>query len=125
VVSDAPEDLPDIVVDGPQIERVLGNLVENAGKYSDPGTEIRVSVQLENRVAIFRVQDHGPGIPEEYRDQIFEKFFRIKSGRPRTPGTGLGLPICRGVIDAHGGRIWLESEDGKGATFCFSLPADG
>jgi PAS domain S-box-containing protein len=125
VVSDAPEDLPEIVVDGPQIERVLGNLVENAGKYSDPGTEIHVSVQIEDRAAIFCVHDHGPGIPEEYRDQIFEKFFRIKSGRPRTPGTGLGLPICRGVIEAHGGRIWLVSEDGKGATFCFSLPTDG
>jgi len=125
VANEVPEDLPEIVVDGPQIERVIGNLVENAAKYSDPGTHIRVSCQIAGDEATFCVQDQGPGIPEEFRDQIFEKFFRIKSGRPRTPGTGLGLSICKGIIEAHGGRIWLESREGKGSTFCFRLPAGG
>ncbi|MHB8617988.1 MAG: GAF domain-containing sensor histidine kinase [Chloroflexota bacterium] len=123
VSNEVAEDLPEIVVDGPQIERVIGNLVENAAKYSDPGTKIQVSAGLDGGQTVFRVQDQGPGIPAEYRDQIFEKFFRIKAGRPRTPGTGLGLPICKGVVEAHGGRIWLETAEGKGSRFCFSLPA--
>jgi PAS domain S-box-containing protein len=122
VVNEVGEDLPAIMADGPQIERVIANLAENAGKYSDPGTEIRVSAALADGQVTFCVRDQGPGIPEEYREQIFEKFFRIKSGRPRTPGTGLGLPICRGIVEAHGGRVWLESEEGRGSTFCFSLP---
>jgi PAS domain S-box-containing protein len=123
VSSTVTEDLPDIVVDGPQIERVVGNLVENAGKYSDPGTKIDVSAWIEQGQVTFCVQDEGPGIPDEYLDQIFEKFFRIKAGRPRTPGTGLGLPICKGIVEAHGGRIWVETEEGRGSKFCFSLPA--
>jgi len=121
IVNEAPDELQEVVVDGPQIERVVGNLVENAAKYSDPGTRIRVSARIESEIT-FCVQDQGPGIPEEYRDQIFEKFFRIKAGRPRTPGTGLGLPICKGIVEAHGGRIWLETEEGHGSTFCFALP---
>ncbi|MBV9120326.1 MAG: GAF domain-containing protein [Chloroflexi bacterium] len=125
VSSAVPDQLAEIVVDGPQIERVLGNLVENAGKYSDPGTSIEVSAWMEGEAITFCVADQGPGIPMEYRDQIFEKFFRIKIGRPRTPGTGLGLPICKGIVDAHGGRIWVESVEGQGSRFCFSLPARG
>jgi PAS domain S-box-containing protein len=122
VSSTVAEDLPDIVVDGPQIERVVGNLVENAGKYSDPGTKIEVSAWMEQGRLTFCIQDEGPGIPAEYLDQIFEKFFRIKTGRPRTPGTGLGLPICKGIVEAHGGRIWVDTEEGGGSKFCFSLP---
>ncbi len=125
VANEVPADLPEIVADGPQIERVVANLVENAAKYSDPGTTIRLTARTEGGEFTCCVADEGPGVPPEYRDQIFEKFFRIKSGRPRTPGTGLGLPICKGIIEAHGGRIWLESEEGKGSTFCFSLPAAG
>jgi len=122
VVNEVGADLSDILVDGPQIERVIGNLVENAAKYSDPGTPIRVFAGMGPAEVTFGVEDHGPGILEEYRDQIFEKFFRIKGGRPRTPGTGLGLPICRGIVEAHGGRIWLETAEGQGSTFLFSLP---
>ena len=125
LANEVAEELPEIVVDGPQIERVIGNLIENAAKYSDPGTNILISARIENGEATFCVQDQGPGIPEEYRGQIFEKFFRIKAGHPRTPGTGLGLPICKGIVEAHGGRIWVETEEGKGSTFCFALPVNG
>src|SRR5262249_11492249 len=122
VVVNEVRGLGDILVDGPQIERVVSNLVENAAKYSDPGTRIRVFAAMDAESITFGVEDQGPGIPPEYREQIFEKFFRIKGGRPRTPGTGLGLPICRGIVEAHGGRLWVETQGGRGSAFLFSLP---
>lgn len=122
VVTDMQPDLPTVLADGTQLERVIGNLVENAAKYTDRGTEIRVSVWHGDSHLEFCVADRGPGIPAEYRDRVFERFFRIKTGAAPKPGTGLGLPICRGIVEAHGGQLWFEERDGGGSCFRFRIP---
>ena len=123
MVTDIAADLPDVFADGTQLERVVGNLVENAAKYTDPGTEIRVGVwRGDGKQLEFCVADRGRGIPAEYRDRVFERFFRIKTGAAPKPGTGLGLPICRGIVEAHGGRLWFEERTGGGCCFRFSIP---
>jgi len=115
------EELPDVLADASQLERVIGNLVENAAKYSPAGTEIRIEDGLANSAIQWAVSDRGPGIPAEYRQRVFEKFVRIKSAA-RIPGTGLGLAICRGIVEAHGGALWLESRSGGGSRFLFTIP---
>lgn len=122
VVNNVDDELPDVLGDAGQLERVIGNLVENAAKYSPTGTEIRVNADIVNGVARWAVTDQGPGVPVEYRQRIFEKFVRIRSGASRTPGTGLGLAICQGIVEAHGGRLWLESPQEGGSRFMFTVP---
>jgi NtrC-family two-component system sensor histidine kinase KinB len=110
-------------MDANRIERVITNLVVNAAKYSPPATEIGVSAAVRDGWFECCVSDQGPGIPPEHRERVFEKFFRIRDARAvRAPGTGLGLPIAKGIVEAHGGRLWLESEVGQGSRFCFCLP---
>jgi PAS domain S-box-containing protein len=121
-VVELDPDLPNVFVDGTQLERVIGNLVENAAKYTDPGLEIHVRVRRDGQNLEFCVADRGPGIPAEYRERIFERFFRIKGGPAPKPGTGLGLPICRGIVEAHGGRLWFEERPGGGSRFRFTIP---
>jgi two-component system sensor histidine kinase KdpD len=109
-------------VDAGQIRRVLVNLVENALKYSPPGEPVRVQVAATPSEAVVRVIDHGPGVPVEERELIFEPFHRgIRSGR--AAGAGLGLAIARGFAEANGGRVAVESRAGQGATFVLVLPA--
>ena len=118
-------DMPLVVVDSGRIGEVLTNLVENAVKYSQKGTEITLEACLSGKEVIVSVRDEGIGIPPEFHQKVFERFCRVAdtvSGR--TTGTGLGLCICRGIVEAHGGSIWVESEPGKGAKFSFSLPID-
>ena len=122
LVVDVPSDLPDVFADGGQLERVIGNLVENAAKYTDPGTKIEVSARRTNSELEFSVADRGSGIAPEYQERIFERFFRVKGGPAPKPGTGLGLPICRGIVQAHGGRLWFEEREGGGACFRFTIP---
>lgn len=120
----APE-LPLLFVDGREIEVVLINLLENAVKYSDPDTPITVGAERQGEEIIFWVTDQGVGIPEEQQAHIFERFYRVDGTRRRVAGTGLGLAICKRIVEAHGGRIWLESCPGVGSTFYFSLPVSG
>jgi len=123
---DIPRDLPRINVDGGRIGEVLTNLVENAVKYSGEGSPITVTASGNGSEVTFSVADRGRGIPEELHQKVFNRFFQVdsdKDGRGR--GTGLGLAICRGIIDAHGGRMWVESKPGSGAIFKFSLPTGG
>ncbi len=120
-----PEKLPAIFIDEGRIGEVLTNLVENAAKYSEDNTTITIEGRSENKDIILSVTDEGSGIPSELHHKVFERFFQgdiRKNGRRK--GTGLGLAICQGIIEAHGGRIWLESEPGKGAKFSFSLPVN-
>lgn len=116
---------PDSVVmaDPDAMNQVFGNLVENALKYGRSGKRIRVGAQLNDGEVEFLVQDFGPGIASEHLDRIFERFYRVDKARSReSGGTGLGLAIVKHIIEAHGGRIWAESELGSGAAFHFTLP---
>ncbi len=115
-----PPDLPPVDVDPARIEVVFRNLLDNAIRYTPPGTPIVVSATVADGMVTVRVHDEGPGIPPEHRERIFDRFYRIP-GHIRSSGAGLGLAICKGFVEAHGGRIWL-AEDGPGATFLFTLP---
>jgi signal transduction histidine kinase len=120
---DVAEDLPPVRADAAQIESVVANLLENAAKYSPPDEPIAISARAEGSIVRVRVEDRGLGVPPEHAERIFEPFFREPAlGYPVKPGTGLGLAICRGIVQAHGGRIWVEQRPGGGASFVFSLP---
>jgi len=119
----APPGLPALLVDTALIERVIANLLENAVKYSPARGVIHVRAASAGGAIELRVEDDGPGIPAEYLDLVFEKFFRVKGdGRSAIPGTGLGLAICRGIVEAHGGQIWAENRPSGGACFSVRLP---
>jgi PAS domain S-box-containing protein len=118
-----PKRLVKIEIDNRRIRQVLDNLIDNAVKYSEPGTEITVSVRKKEETLLFAVSDHGMGIPKEDIPHLFERAFVIKAKRtPGIAGAGLGLSICKGLVEAHGGRIWCESEEGIGTTCFFTLP---
>jgi signal transduction histidine kinase len=117
------EKLPKAKVDIEKIRLVIQNLLENAIKYTKTGGEITVSLKnVENRIQ-FSIKDTGVGISRDQQDRIFTKFFRAANVvRMETDGSGLGLFIAKNIVEAHGGRIWFESEEGKGTTFYFDLP---
>jgi PAS domain S-box-containing protein len=117
-----PEDLPRVWADPARVDRILGNLWSNALKYSAPGTRVTVSARAENGWVITSVTDRGAGIRPEELPQLFQRYFRGALGRERGEGVGLGLYITRRLVEAHGGRIWVESQVGVGSTFSFSLP---
>lgn len=111
--------------DADQVERVLVNLLSNAIKYSPHGSTIRVAGHTEGTQVVLLVSDEGIGISQEEQEQIFERFYRVASETTqRVAGVGLGLAVCRGIVEAHGGRIWVESQPGRGSTFHVSLPVD-
>jgi two-component system sensor histidine kinase KdpD len=103
------------------IIRVLTNLLDNARKYSPADSKVHITVGREGDLVRFRVRDEGPGIPEAERDQVFERFHRLDGGAAK-PGTGLGLYICRALVEAHGGRIGVEAASEGGTIFSFTLP---
>ena len=119
-----PPDLPLVPIDGVLIEQVFINLLENAVKYTPSGTPIEISAAAVNGTVRVDVADRGPGLPPGDEERIFEKFYRAP-GATATSGVGLGLTICRGIITAHGGRIWAENRVGSGAVFHFTLPLVG
>ncbi len=112
-----------VLGDRPRVCQVLDNLLVNAIRYignrSDP--EIAIRVADDQGFYVTSISDNGVGIPQEYHDRIFERFFRV-TGSDKPDGTGLGLFIVKNIVQSHGGRIWVESEDGRGATFKFTLP---
>jgi two-component system sensor histidine kinase KdpD len=124
---DVAEDPLEAPMDHVQVERVVMNLVENAVKYSPPGSPIAIRAWREADELRVAVTDQGIGIPPEQSTAIFDKFFRLQQPLPWarvTPpqGTGLGLAISEGIVREHGGRIWVESQVGQGSTFIFTLP---
>ena len=119
----APAGLPPVLADPDQLERILTNLFSNALKYSPPGSEVTVTLGAREGRIVTAVADQGPGIAPEDLPHLFERYYRTQVGRERGEGLGLGLYITRKLVEAHGGRIWAESEPGKGSTFSFSLPA--
>jgi two-component system sensor histidine kinase KdpD len=122
---DLPQTLPAVRMDASQMERVLGNLIQNAAKYSPPGSAIGISARITDNAELeLAVDDEGPGIPVEDRERIFEPFFRERSAVQLTvPGHGLGLAICQSIVLAHGGRIQVSEKVGGGACFSVFLPA--
>lgn len=120
-----PEDI-EVKADGDRLEQVLFNLVDNAIKYGKNNGEVTVSCQIvDDKQVQLSVRDDGPGIPEEAKERVFERFYRIDRARSREAGgTGLGLSIVKHIVQSHGGEVWVESELGKGSTFCFTLPRE-
>lgn len=115
------QQLPLVEFDAVLIERVLCNLLENAAKYTPPGSMVRIGTVISGRRLLVTVTDNGPGLPAGQEEQIFEKFTRGER-ESATAGVGLGLAICRAIIDAHGGEIWAEDNPAGGAKFSFTLP---
>lgn len=125
IVIDCPPDLPPIRGNEERLRQAMGNLLSNAIKYSPGGRTVTVGARIEEGFAILRVEDEGMGIRPEGLDEIFDRFFRIDTKDERRMGaTGLGLPLVKEIVKAHGGRVWVESSLGRGSTFFMSIPLD-
>ena len=120
LATDLPDDLPDVLADSSLIAQVFANLISNALKYTGPGGRVSVSAQATDDAVIFSVADTGRGIPSEYLEKILEQFFRVP-GQGGDTGVGLGLSIVQEIVAAQGGRVNVESTEGVGSTFSFSL----
>jgi two-component system sensor histidine kinase KdpD len=129
VVTKLPADLPLVNIDGVLIERVFGNLLENAGKYTPAGSTVTIAARVAAPDLLVTVEDDGSGLPAGREEALFEKFARGQS-ESATSGVGLGLAICRAIVETHEGRIWVEPVQAgaaqrgatRGARFCFTLP---
>jgi two-component system, OmpR family, phosphate regulon sensor histidine kinase PhoR len=116
-----PRFLPMVMADTERLSAVITNLLHNAIKFTPPGGTIQVSAQLSDGEITVSIRDNGIGIPTEDASQIFERFYKVDRART-SKGMGLGLSIAKAVIEEHGGRIWVDSEMGKGSTFSFTIP---
>lgn len=121
ITVDFPEDFPTILADEKRIGQVISNLLSNAIKYA-PGGEIRISGQARPEQVIVTVSDEGPGIDPADIPYIFDRFYRSERAARQTKGAGLGLYLAKAIVEAHGGRIWVDPQPNHGARICFSLP---
>ena len=123
LVLNISSDLPPIFCDEQRIAQVLTNLVGNAAKFSPPGSQITISAHRSGDLVQIDVADQGPGIPAEYRSRIFEAFRQVEDGTDNLiKGAGLGLAICKGLVEAQRGKIWVQDQRGPGAIMSFTLP---
>lgn len=122
VEINVPSSLPSLRIDIDRITEVITHLVDNAAKYSPPDTPIHITAELQGSEVVTSIADHGPGIDEMEHEMIFEKFYRGREQRMIIPGTGMGLPIAKAIIELHGGKIGVTSQTGHGSVFHFSLP---
>jgi two-component system, OmpR family, sensor histidine kinase KdpD len=118
--TELPEELPPVAMDYSEVDQVLTNLVENAVRHSPPGSAITVAAEIADGSLAIRVDDSGPGIEPGALERVFEPFYR--AGPAGRPGTGLGLAVARGLVDAHGGTIWAERRREGGTRFAFTIP---
>jgi signal transduction histidine kinase len=116
--------LPLVRADRGRVKQIVQNLLNNAFKFTPEGGKITLSARQEDSNLIVEVKDTGPGISEEEQERIFNPYHRIDSDRERLSGLGLGLALCKMLVELHGGRIWVKSRPGKGSTFAFSLPVE-
>lgn len=121
IVMNVEAGLPELVIDGPRIESVLVNLLNNAIKFTDPGGQITLKVFRKDNEIVVSVMDTGRGIAREDIPRIFERFYKVDKARTGE-GSGLGLSISKHIVEVHKGKIWVESEVGRGSTFYFMLP---
>jgi K+-sensing histidine kinase KdpD len=119
-----PDNLPPVFVDGKRIVQVLVNLVRNSATYSPEGTEIDITASVRGDFIQLNVSDHGPGIPSDEHKKVFKAFKRGQFAEGSSQGAGLGLAICKGLVEAHGGRIWIKKKSTPGTTISFTIPLD-
>jgi len=119
---DLPPSMPIIRGDGQRLEQVVLNLLNNATKFSEEGCDIVLKARSHDTEIVVEVQDSGIGIAPEEQPRLFKPYSRLDADRQRHPGLGLGLALAKQVVELHGGKIWVESEPGKGSIFYFSLP---
>jgi two-component system sensor histidine kinase KdpD len=117
-----PAGLPNARMDSAHIKEVLVHLLENAAKYSSPGAPIRITAEAKDQTLVTSIADRGPGIDDFEQSLVFEKFYRGRNQRVQVHGTGMGLAICKAIVEAHGGRLGVTSQLGHGSVFYFSLP---
>ena len=122
LIVETPTDMLHLMADGQRVAQVLVNLVGNAAKFAPPGTEIRVRVSCLPAKAQFDVEDQGPGIPPEKRTLVFEAFRQLEPRRGGRRGAGLGLAISKELVEAQGGRIWIQDAEHPGTVISFTLP---
>lgn len=122
LIMNVPDDLPPVLGNPVRLRQMLNNLAVNANKYTQTGGSILVSAHAEGSQVILHVSDNGPGIPLSEQPFIFDKFYRASNVKSDIPGTGLGLAIVRSIVENHDGRIWVDSQPGKGTTFTVVLP---
>ncbi len=122
---DMPESLPQVYCDPQRLKHVLGNLIDNACRYTQPGTRVILRIGLENDKVLFQVEDAGPGIAEEKQRDIFIPYSKLEGRSEHHSGLGLGLSICKTFIDLHGGEIQVRSKPGEGSCFWFTIPVNG
>ena len=125
VQTHLPDDLPPVELDYLQMDQVLTNLIENAVRYTPPESPIEVSAQIDGEQMVISISDRGPGIPQADKERIFDKFYRVLGAQRNAatiPGSGLGLAVSKGLVEAHGGHIWVEDRPGGGSIFRFTLP---
>jgi len=120
-----PRSLPNINIDRDRIQQVLFNLIDNAIKYNRPNGAIALRARLDGKYLVVSVQDTGEGIPKESQALLFSPYTRLQAAGGKGGGMGLGLAICKLLVEAHGGKIWVESEPGQGSTFSFRVPLAG
>ncbi len=121
-----PADAVSGEVDGRAIQQALVNLIDNAVKHSPDGAGVEVGLASSSGTVTLYVEDHGPGIPSEEHERIFERFYRRGSElRRETQGVGIGLSIVKHIVEAHNGQVWVQSEPGKGSRFNIELPNTG
>jgi signal transduction histidine kinase len=122
LINETGNNLPPVHADTRWMTQVIDNLVINAIKYSGKGSVVKISGTDKGEAVVICVEDNGPGIPPDEQKLVFDKFYRGKASVGQVPGTGLGLAISKSVVEKHGGKIWVESKQGRGCRFCFALP---
>jgi len=122
LILDLPDSLPVVEADGERLSQVLLNLLTNASKFTPEGGSITLRVKKRDTDLVVEVQDTGIGIPKDEQAKLFQPYSRLESNGQRYPGLGLGLALAKQIVELHGGKIWVDSELGKGSTFAFSLP---